>query len=140
MEVDKTWQNEGVIQLGHNMNLRVLMEGVEEQAQVDWLRHVRYRPELVTLRLEDDVNPLELTGNYLSPKEFYEAMQNEDTVVIDARNDYEFDLGHFRDSVRPETANFARQTSINLLRLSRTQTACLHISHTPRFHSDMLSI
>ena len=71
------------------MNLRVLMEGVEEQAQVDWLRHVRYRPELVTLRLEDDVNPLELTGNYLSPKEFYEAMQNEDTVVIDARNDYE---------------------------------------------------
>ncbi|WP_053070370.1 putative bifunctional diguanylate cyclase/phosphodiesterase [Alkalihalobacillus pseudalcaliphilus] len=27
-----------MIQLGHNMNLRVLMEGVEEQAQVDWLR------------------------------------------------------------------------------------------------------
>ncbi|MED1561295.1 histidine kinase [Alkalihalobacillus alcalophilus ATCC 27647 = CGMCC 1.3604] len=27
-----------MIQLGHNMNLRVLMEGVEEQEQVDWLR------------------------------------------------------------------------------------------------------
>lgn len=34
---------------------------------------VRHRPELVTLRLENDINPLETTGNYLSPKEFFEA-------------------------------------------------------------------
>lgn len=67
---------------------------------------VRHRPELVTLRLENDINPLETTGNYLSPKEFFEAMQQEDTVVIDARNDYEFDLGHFRGAVRPDIRNF----------------------------------
>ncbi|MBN8252064.1 rhodanese-related sulfurtransferase [Priestia flexa] len=67
---------------------------------------VRHRSELVTLRLENDINPLETTGNYLSPKEFFEAMQQEDTVVIDARNDYEFDLGHFRGAVRPDIRNF----------------------------------
>ena len=33
-------------------------------------------------------------------------MQAEDTVVIDARNDYEFDLGHFRGAIRPEIRNF----------------------------------
>ena len=68
--------------------------------------HVRPREELVTLRLKEDINPLETTGNYLSPKEFYEAMQEEDTVVIDARNDYEYDLGHFRGAVRPEIETF----------------------------------
>ncbi|MBZ5749494.1 oxygen-dependent tRNA uridine(34) hydroxylase TrhO [Metabacillus rhizolycopersici] len=68
--------------------------------------HVRYRPELVTLRLEDDVNPLEVTGDYYSPKEFYDAMQQEDTVIIDARNDYEFDLGHFRHAIKPEIKSF----------------------------------
>ncbi len=68
--------------------------------------HVRYRPELVTLRLEDDVNPLELTGKYLEPKEFYEKMQDEDTIVIDARNDYEYELGHFRGAVKPEINSF----------------------------------
>lgn len=67
---------------------------------------VRHRPELVTLRLENDINPLETTGNYLSPKEFFEAMKQEDTIVIDARNDYEFDLGHFRGAVRPDIRNF----------------------------------
>lgn len=68
--------------------------------------HVRHRPELVTLRLEDDVNPLELTGNYLEPKEFYEKMQEEDTIVIDARNDYEYDIGHFQGAIKPEIKSF----------------------------------
>jgi UPF0176 protein len=68
--------------------------------------HVRPRNELVTLRLEDDINPHEVTGKYLTPKEFFEAMQQEDTVVIDARNDYEYDLGHFRNAVRPDIKTF----------------------------------
>jgi len=67
---------------------------------------VRYRSELVTLRLEDDVNPNVITGKHLKPKEFFEEMQKEDTVVIDARNDYEYDLGHFRGAVRPDILNF----------------------------------
>lgn len=68
--------------------------------------HVRPRPELVTLRLEDDIDPHELTGEYLEPKEFYERMQEENTIVLDARNDYEYELGHFRGAVRPDIRNF----------------------------------
>ena len=68
--------------------------------------HVRPKKEIVHLGLDEDINPNELTGKYLSPKEFFEQMQAEDTVVIDARNDYEFDLGHFRGAIRPEIRNF----------------------------------
>ncbi|MBM6619541.1 rhodanese-related sulfurtransferase [Bacillus suaedaesalsae] len=68
--------------------------------------HVRHRSELVTLRLEDDINPNIVTGNYLSPQEFYEAMNTPDTVVIDARNDYEYEIGHFRGAVKPDIKNF----------------------------------
>lgn len=67
---------------------------------------VRYKPELVHLGLEDDVDPLTLTGAYLSPEEFREAILDENTVVIDARNDYEYDLGHFRGAVRPDIKAF----------------------------------
>jgi UPF0176 protein len=67
---------------------------------------VRCRSELVTLRLENDIDPRVQTGKHLKPKEFFEAMQREDTVVIDARNDYEYDLGHFRGAVRPDILNF----------------------------------
>lgn len=67
---------------------------------------VRYRKELVTLRLDEDINPNELTGTYLEPKEFYERLKDEDTVVLDARNDYEYDLGHFRGAIRPDIKSF----------------------------------
>ncbi|EEU90144.1 MULTISPECIES: rhodanese-related sulfurtransferase [Enterococcus] len=67
---------------------------------------VRPRSELVALNLEEDVDPLEMTGKYLEPAEFKEALLDEDTVVIDARNDYEYDLGHFRGAVRPDIRSF----------------------------------
>lgn len=68
--------------------------------------HVRPRTEIVSLSLENDVNPLEVTGTYLEPAEFREALLDEDTVILDARNDYEFDIGHFRGAVRPDIQNF----------------------------------
>jgi len=68
--------------------------------------HVRPRPELVNLSLEDDINPNELTGRYLSPQEFFEGLQDENTIVLDARNDYEYELGHFRGAVKPDIKNF----------------------------------
>lgn len=67
---------------------------------------VRARPELVSLNLEQDIDPHELTGKYLKPTEFKEALLDEDTIVIDARNDYEYDLGHFRGAIRPDIRNF----------------------------------
>lgn len=68
--------------------------------------HVRPRPEIVSLSLENDVNPLKTTGKYLSPIEFKKALLDEDTVILDARNDYEFDLGHFRGAIRPDIKAF----------------------------------
>ncbi|WP_042473573.1 oxygen-dependent tRNA uridine(34) hydroxylase TrhO [Bacillus ndiopicus] len=68
--------------------------------------HVRPRPELVNLSLEDDINPHEITGEYLSPAQFLEQMQKEDTVVLDVRNTYEYDVGHFRGAIRPDVENF----------------------------------
>lgn len=78
----------------------------EEEGHAFKKMHVRPRPELVTLRLEDDINPHEITGKYLEPKDFYEAMKQEDTVIIDARNDYEFDLGHFKGAIKPDIESF----------------------------------
>ncbi|MFD1927187.1 rhodanese-related sulfurtransferase [Sporosarcina siberiensis] len=78
----------------------------ESEGHVFKKMHVRVRDQIVNLSLEDDINPNELTGNYLSPEEFLKEMQDEDTVVIDARNDYEFDVGHFRGAIRPDIANF----------------------------------
>lgn len=69
---------------------------------------IKVREEIVTLGLEEaeDIDPNELTGERLSPREFYEAMQEEDVVLIDGRNDYEAELGHFKNAICPPIGNF----------------------------------
>jgi len=68
--------------------------------------HVRPREELVTLRLDEEVDPNEITGEYLSPEQWLEAMQDEDTIILDTRNEYEYDVGHFRGAIRPDIDTF----------------------------------
>lgn len=63
---------------------------------------VRPRKEIVTWRLDKKINPAVKTGKRLSPKEFYEHLQRDDVIVIDGRNDYEYDIGHFRGAIRPD--------------------------------------
>lgn len=84
-----------------------IMYKIDEEDQHAFKKmHVRVREQIVNLSLEDDVNPNQLTGNYLSPPEFLAKMQEEDTVILDARNDYEYDLGHFRGAIRPDIRTF----------------------------------
>ncbi|MFH5882518.1 rhodanese-related sulfurtransferase [Liberiplasma polymorphum] len=68
--------------------------------------HVRVKNELVNFSLDVEVNPLEITGDYIKPTEFYEGLINEDTIVIDARNHYDYNLGHFRGAINPNIKNF----------------------------------
>ncbi|NNE93199.1 MAG: rhodanese-related sulfurtransferase [Verrucomicrobiales bacterium] len=66
---------------------------------------IKIRDEIVTLGRED-LNPNEITGNRLSPREFFEAMQEENAIVIDGRNNYESDIGRFKGAVCPDVENF----------------------------------
>lgn len=69
---------------------------------------IKARAEIVTLGLpeEEDLDPNRITGRYLSPKEFYEAMQDPQAVILDARNDYESEVGKFRNAICPEVEHF----------------------------------
>lgn len=67
---------------------------------------VRHKKELVTFRTEKPASPLINTGKYLSPKEFMEHLQRDDVIVLDGRNDYEYDVGHFRNAIRPDVKTF----------------------------------
>ncbi|MCA1012736.1 rhodanese-related sulfurtransferase [Halobacillus halophilus] len=71
--------------------------------------HCRVKPELVNWSIEnDDIDPKEFGGKHVKPKEFYELLQEDDTVVIDGRNEYEYRIGHFRNAIRPEV-NHSRE-------------------------------
>lgn len=75
---------------------------------------VKVRPEIVSLHLENDIDPNQITGVHLKPEElkkWYES--GKDFIVVDMRNDYEFKVGRFKNSILPNLSNF-RDLSKNL--------------------------
>ena len=60
---------------------------------------VRPKKEIISLG-QDDINPRELTGDYVTPKELFAMYENnEDVIVLDTRNEYETRVGLFENAV-----------------------------------------
>jgi len=73
-----------------------LTEGIawkidEEAGHVFPKLSIKVREEVVSLDLgEEDFHPSEKTATHLKPAEWREAMAEDNVVILDARNDYEF--------------------------------------------------
>lgn len=65
---------------------------------------VKLKHEIVTLGV--DVEPLAQVGHYLNPEEWHEFIQQEDVVVVDTRNRYEYAAGTFKNAIDPNTETF----------------------------------
>ncbi len=66
---------------------------------------VRLKKEIVTMGVEG-VDPNEIVGTYVDPKDWNALISDPDTVLIDTRNDYEVDIGTFKGAINPQTDTF----------------------------------
>ena len=66
---------------------------------------VKFRKEIVTLGIKT-VNPLKHNGVRLQPDAWNELLADSDVLLIDTRNNYEVELGTFKDAINPNTENF----------------------------------
>lgn len=63
---------------------------------------VKVKPEIVGTRFPKEVDPRVKTAPHLSPEELHSWYENEkDFVVVDMRNSYEYESGHFKNSIDP---------------------------------------
>lgn len=69
---------------------------------------IKVRNEIVSAHLNnEDVLPYEVTGTHLSADELEEwRKQGKEFYIVDMRNDYEFKVGHFENSINPNMENF----------------------------------
>lgn len=66
---------------------------------------VKVKPEIVTMGVAG-VDPAGGVGTYVAPADWNALISDPDTILIDARNDYEVALGRFAGAIDPETASF----------------------------------
>jgi len=74
---------------------------------------VRYRKELVTMKYPETLDPNQDGGKYIEPKELNQLYENnEDFVIIDMRNDYEAQIGRFKNAITLPMQNFKQLPEI----------------------------
>ena len=66
---------------------------------------VKLKKEIVTLGVSD-IDPTHSSGTYVKPADWNELINDPDVVLIDTRNNYEFEIGSFKGSINPHTETF----------------------------------
>ncbi len=66
---------------------------------------VKLKKEIVTMGVED-IDPNTCVGEYVEPKDWNSLISRDDVVLVDTRNDYEYEIGTFKDAINPETETF----------------------------------
>jgi UPF0176 protein len=67
---------------------------------------VRIKAEIVTIG-DQSVDPTQIVGTYVEPKDWNALISDPDMVVIDTRNSYETRIGTFEGALDPHTKNFS---------------------------------
>jgi len=66
---------------------------------------VRLKKEIVTMGV-DGVDPNDIVGTYVDPKDWNDLITDPDVILIDTRNDYEVEIGTFKGAINPNTKTF----------------------------------
>ena len=66
---------------------------------------VKLKKEIVTLGVPG-ISPKMKVGRYVMPEDWNELINDPDTITIDTRNDYEYEVGTFKGAINPETKTF----------------------------------
>jgi len=66
---------------------------------------VKLKKEIVTMGIEG-IDPKRVVGTYIDPKDWNQLISDPELVLIDTRNDYEYQVGTFKNALNPGTQSF----------------------------------
>lgn len=66
---------------------------------------VKLKKEIVTMGVEG-IDPNHVVGTYVDARSWNDLIKDPDVLVVDTRNDYEVQVGSFKNAVNPNTKTF----------------------------------
>jgi hypothetical protein len=86
--------------------------------------------------LDDNSFDVTNVGKHLTAKEFNEAMDLPGTIVVDMRNHYESEIGHFENAICPDVGTFREELPlvVNMLNDQKDKKYSDHKGTAQKFH------
>jgi len=89
---------------------------------------IKVKDKIVADGLDDESFIVTNTGDYLTAREMNEYVHDSEAVVVDMRNNYETEVGHFAGALRPDVVTFRDelQKMPELLRVHKNKKIALY--------------
>jgi len=85
---------------------------VQSDPKAFYALKIKLRRKIVADGIDDSTFNPSSTGVHLKAKEFNELVSNEGTILIDMRNHYESEVGHFEGAVLPDADTFREEINM----------------------------
>ena len=82
---------------------------VDDDGKSFWVLKIKVREKIVADGITDPTFNIENRGRYVNAKEFNELTKDPEVVVIDMRNHYEYEVGHFDNAIEIPSDTFREQ-------------------------------
>ena len=79
------------------------------QGKSFWVLKIKVREKIVADGIDDPAFSMERKGKYLNAAQMNEMLNDPNTIVIDMRNHYEYEVGHFANAVEIPSDTFREQ-------------------------------
>lgn len=84
-----------------------------EEKRYSFLKLImKVRNKIVADGLNDEEFDITNVGNHLSPLEFHHLVEDPSVIVVDMRNHYESEIGHFKNAILPDVDTFRDEVKL----------------------------
>lgn len=89
-------------------NLRLNI-AVDDDGKSFWVLKIKVRPKIVADGIEDESFDMANRGKYVNAEAFNALTNDPNTVIVDMRNHYEYEVGHFKNAIEIPSDTFREQ-------------------------------
>ncbi|MGQ0739743.1 MAG: oxygen-dependent tRNA uridine(34) hydroxylase TrhO [Bacteroidota bacterium] len=82
---------------------------VDDDGKSFYVLDIKLRPKIVADGIDDPSFDMANRGRYVNAEQFNQLTNDPDTIVIDMRNHYEYEVGHFENAVEIPSDTFREQ-------------------------------
>lgn len=82
---------------------------VDDDGKSFWVLRMKVRPKVVADGITDPTFDPSKTGKYLKVKDYNELSEQPGTIIVDMRNHYEYEVGHFENAIEVPSDTFREQ-------------------------------
>lgn len=108
-----------------NVRLNV---AVDDDGKSFWVLKIKVRDKIVADGIEDPDFNMRNKGKYVDAATFNKLTEDPDTIVVDMRNHYEFEVGHFEKAIEVPSDTFRQQLpmAVDMLKNDKDKNIILY--------------